>query len=852
MNAGRYILRIALTVTMLAATFCAAQQRDPCPGFKNPTSFCTNDTQYYWIGRVGERVYPTNRYDTTTGTYIMSTCPSAPDIPCEDLLSPNYYSGQALQLENCNETFFDANEKRFQIITPANAGIDQFTVSSTGTGMQRIPEGYTSSIRLGDMRNNGQCSSMYHDHEYDTVRHNRGAEALFYTMYVTSENALLLINYAVVARRYPHTAYDAGEFLIRVVLQNGDGTWPNEAINDYLWYKVSAPNFNNNALPAGWCEGTDDGLWPCKYAYKPWATVAISLSNYLYQNVRIEMYTSDCIYNADPIYAYICGDFQMMSLLTNGCPDPESDVIDTLIAPNGMLSYQWYVTTQGAENDLYNSRHMDSVSFRPLTDTLTDNKFTPMVSDFVLTEGPNAGDTVNKQTYMCVMTSALDPAKPMQSKLYTNVSLQRPLLAHHTESTCDTTVYFYDRSQCLVQGGLNYDSTYWVLYSDTTYTQVIDTLWASDTSFHFQQPGYYGVKQHCMSTYAHCVAEERFSVKASGGDKVDYSLYTTVCEGERINATCTQGCGVERTWYVDGQQSSHDYSLSRLLPTGTHTIRLESIDSGGCITHKDTTVRVLSRHTPTLVSDNTSLCLGDSTVIEAIGEDSYLWLSYPRDNSLPEGYIGPSVTVSPEERTTYTVRSASQYPCHNDNSTIAIEVRKPPVPTVMLNRPVVSVDNNILALTDLSPFHTNTTWSFEDGSVVVGSHHVHDFGYLIGVDSVCASMETCNGPECCSDTSFCIPVKTFNIWFPNAFTPSLESNSRFGAVCNSVPEHYEIWIYNRYGLLVYASTDPAESWDGNNRYGTPCPQGAYVYHYRYATENDGPYHEGTGTVTLIR
>ena len=113
-------------------------------------------------------------------------------------------------------------------------------------------------------------------------------------------------------------------------------------------------------------------------------------------------------------------------------------------------------------------------------------------------------------------------------------------------------------------------------------------------------------------------------------------------------------------------------------------------------------------------------------------------------------------------------------------------------------------------------------------------------------------MESCNGPACCSDTSFCIPVHTFNIWYPNAFTPTLESNNRFAVVSNSTLVHYEIRIYNRQGLLVYASTDPAESWDGNNRYGTPCPQGAYVYHYRYATENDGPYHEGTGTVTLIR
>ena len=849
MNTGRYIQWAVLAAALWAtATPCAAQPRDPCPGFKNPTSFCTNDTQYYWTARVGERVFPTSTMDTTTGSYIMSTCTDAPDISCENITSTTYYSGGGWELQQCGETYFDANGKRFQIITQDNAGIDQFTVTSTDPGMPRIPAGYLSSIRLGDMHNNGQSS---HEHSFNSQQQNKGAEALFYTMYVTSENALLLINYAVVARRFSHTAYDAGEFLIRVVLQNEDGTWPNEPINDYLWYKVSAPTFSNNALPAGWREGADHGAWPCKYAYKPWAKVAISLSRYLYQNVRIEMYTSDCIYNADPIYAYISGDYQTMSLAANGCPDPESDVIDTLVAPPGMLSYRWYVTKEGAENDLYNSSHMDSVAFRPLSGVLTDNKFTPRASDFVLTAGPNVGDTVNKQTYMCIMTSALDPAKPMQSKLYANVSLQRPLLGRHIEYTCDTTVHFYDRSRCLVQGGLNYDSTYWVLYSDTMYTQVLDTLYATDTFYHFQKPGYYGVKQHCMSTYAHCVAEERFSVNATGGDRVDFSLQTQVCEGDKVEAHCTVGCISDKTWYIDGQVCGHDDNIRQLLPIGRHTIKLKAVNRIGCTTERDTTVHVMSRDVPQLTTDDMSICIGDSTVIEIAGGEEYQWVSTPRDTSLDENFIGSAVTVSPTERTTYTLRSTTQ-PCYNGNAAITINVRKHPVPEVMLNRPTVSVDNNTIALTDMSPNHTLTTWTFDDGSTAQGSHHVHSFGYLIGLDSVCAGMETCEGPACCSDTTFCIPVKTFSIWFPNAFTPGRDSNDRFMAVSNGTLAHYEIQIYNRQGLLVYASTDPLEGWDGNNRQGTPCPQGAYAYHYRYTQSSDGNSQEGSGIVTLIR
>ena len=853
----RLITWIALmAVAALYPTTAAAQRTDPCPGFKNPTSFCTNDPEYYWTARVGERVYTAgNINDTTTGYHVMSTCTNAPDIPCGNITSPEYNSSSSGMLNTCemygiNTLGFDASRKRFQIITEENAGLDVFTVRGEGTGMPRIPPGYETSIRLGDMCNNGNATQ---NPLYSATSENKGAEALFYTMFVTSENALLLINYAVVARRYPHTAYDAGEFLIRVVAQNEDGTWSNEPLNDSLWYKVSAPQFSNIYMPIGWLAGAGEPyMGDCTYAYKPWAKVAISLNDYLYTNVRIEMYTSECIYNVDPIYAYISGDYQSMTLEAAGCADPVSDIIDTLTAPSDMISYRWYVTTSGAESNIYDSQHMDSVSFRILTGVNTDNHYTPRVSDFVLTEGPHAGDTADKQTFMCLMTSALDPAKPMRTKIYANVVLHRPLTEYYTESTCDTTVYFHDRSRCLAEGGLDIDSTYWVIYSDTTFTDVLDTLYSTDTFYHFQQLGYYGIRHHCMSAKNHCVAENLFICKPMEGDAIDYSIKTHVCNGDRVKAKCTAGCTNDMTWYVDGEEKSTGNNLDVLLPVGRHTVTLEAVSETGCTLRKDTTVLVMPRQIPHISSHNTSICIGDSTVLNVDIDGDYRWVSSPRDTSLPEGYEGTTVTVSPMERTTYTLLPTSYDPCYTEDPTIVINVRKHPVPQVMYNRPVVSVDNNTIVLTDISPDHTRTTWTFEDGSTAQGEHHAHTFGYLADIDSVCVGMESCNGPACCSDTSFCIPVHTFNIWYPNAFTPTLESNNRFAVVSNSTLVHYEIWIYNRQGLLVYASTNPAESWDGSNRYGTPCPQGAYVYHYRYATENGGPYHEGTGTVTLIR
>ena len=92
-------------------------------------------------------------------------------------------------------------------------------------------------------------------------------------MRVTPDNVLLMFYYAVVARQGPHDAWEAGEFLIRVVRRGDDGEWMDEPINDNLWYKVSAPHTGTDEVPAPWVYGRFDAT-ECSFVYKPWSKVA--------------------------------------------------------------------------------------------------------------------------------------------------------------------------------------------------------------------------------------------------------------------------------------------------------------------------------------------------------------------------------------------------------------------------------------------------------------------------------------------------------------------------------------------------------------------------------------------------
>ena len=117
-----------LVICVLFSAASAVGQSSDCPGFKNPSSFVTGSTKYFWSARVGERCHPQNYNDTTTGYYIMSTCadPNAQVISANNITSNSYNSGGDNLTEGCAHNFYDANDSRFQIINNTNGGIDQY------------------------------------------------------------------------------------------------------------------------------------------------------------------------------------------------------------------------------------------------------------------------------------------------------------------------------------------------------------------------------------------------------------------------------------------------------------------------------------------------------------------------------------------------------------------------------------------------------------------------------------------------------------------------------------------------------------------------------------------------------
>ncbi len=91
-----------------------------------------------------------------------------------------------------------------------------------------------------------------------------------------------------------------------------------------------------------------------------------------------------------------------------------------------------------------------------------------------------------------------------------------------------------------------------------------------------------------------------------------------------------------------------------------------------------------------------------------------------------------------------------------------------------------------------------------------------------------------------------------DILFPSAFQPTstITQNQVFKPIYRGEVVEYELQIYDRWGQLIFVSTDINIGWDGTIN-GALAPQDVYVYKY-HVKFRSGKIRDGSGSVTLLR
>jgi gliding motility-associated-like protein len=97
-----------------------------------------------------------------------------------------------------------------------------------------------------------------------------------------------------------------------------------------------------------------------------------------------------------------------------------------------------------------------------------------------------------------------------------------------------------------------------------------------------------------------------------------------------------------------------------------------------------------------------------------------------------------------------------------------------------------------------------------------------------------------------STSNYAEVIPPLSIYIPSAFTPNNDGiNDTFGVKGQGIKD-YRLLIYNRWGEIIFESTEFRKQWDGKFD-GSPVEQGTYVYQL-YA---NGTKKGKTGSVTVI-
>ena len=661
-------------------------QTTACPGWNNPANFNVGSANFYYSGQTGDRSSGAPNVMTGSLGGMQLTSQMYNRSAMANVTFSTY--GDCANIPSQNNAFYihtsagnDANTGNQLPYIPSAQFNTQDPLEIAHTNL-------TKSIRIGDA-----CGG-----------HN--TNSLFYTLKVTPQNAMFYIYYACVVEDPGgggHGAANDPSFVIRVLKQNNAGNWVQ--LSDTLAYMETATEpsqggtLQNNVN--GWHHSNSGyAVW-----WKQWTKVALNLTNYLDQNLRIQVVIGDCGYSQHFAYAYICGECRPMTINSSGCPPGLSTDVTTLSAPQGLQNYVWYASEWGVAQPpvLFNPGETNGhFTWRQLSpDQSTAYNYNVQASDFQVTRRYRANGTVeyidsvgNWQTFRCKLTSALDPTKPITSYMYVNVQNQKPTMEVDSLFACDGKATLWNKSYVPGDPSLvQMDSTRWSFYNNPYCEgEALETFVGDSASKIFEDTDLKGVRVRTFTTDPNCYSDAIYPIRPRENPHAGFVIDDPVlCDtASTFIRDTTSGERLTREWsfrapdapdedttlgvHISGSgdenravRRSFTHSVEPIqlkVLNGTYSLNPSNLyDTTWCNTVVRDTVLVFL-HPELEVTGDTVVCEGSLTnaTVRAMGVDSctYEWSLTPDrvTGGLP---AGPTLQVTPYADTaTYYVKVTSQ------------------------------------------------------------------------------------------------------------------------------------------------------------------------------------------------
>lgn len=285
---------------------------------------------------------------------------------------------------------------------------------------------------------------------------------------------------------------------------------------------------------------------------------------------------------------------------------------------------------------------------------------------------------------------------------------------------------------------------------------------------------------------------------------------------------------------------------------GTKTIVLEAIGSNGCSVVSSKTIEVGVKPSPPTISVNKpNFCLLDTIKLttQQVSGGTYSWEG-------PDNFASDSSAVIIPIR---DFKSAGIYSlvvaqngCTSDKISITIpEILKNPVSAFRTNPslPAKLSYPVTIAFLNESVDASRYLWDFGDGETSELINPVHEYKTRGEYTVTLTAFKSNVCRDSVSKGQFVIREGSA-LFIPNTFTPNGDSiNDEFVVTLTNLAE-YHIEIYNRWGNLVFKSSDIFDNWNGSFN-GSALPIGTYFYKLHSRNINSTVF-DKLGYITLLR
>jgi gliding motility-associated-like protein len=318
-----------------------------------------------------------------------------------------------------------------------------------------------------------------------------------------------------------------------------------------------------------------------------------------------------------------------------------------------------------------------------------------------------------------------------------------------------------------------------------------------------------------------CFAYDSIYIYVNNSAFIDLGADTSLCAGNSVILNAGNGF-INYIWNT-GQSSAS------IIVNSAGTFSIIATDANNCIS-KDT-VRVINVFNNPVVNlpKDSLLCTGTSRNLNAgAGMSSYLWNTGATTNSISVNNVGA-----------YWVNVIDNNGCTSTDTTritklLALPAAYLPADTFLCSYSTLKI----------SPIQTYSSYAWSTGSsqstITVSQSGIY---WLRVTDNF-----NCTG----RDTIVVNPKQCFEGFFiPNAFTPNKDGkNDIFRPLLSGVVSQFKFTIYNRWGQLVYQTSELGKGWDGRLS-GKDIDTNVFVWTCEYQFEGQTKKF-AKGTCVLIR